>query len=85
MIDAGMLDKGHHIERLPNGCGRQALLLDAIADGACHSFRSRSTSSSQLAQNHKSTGTLANVLRRSIREDQDAGAYLIVDIDVEQR
>ncbi|EGZ12444.1 hypothetical protein PHYSODRAFT_336870 [Phytophthora sojae] len=77
--------RGHHLAWLPHGYDKQALLLKVIADGVCHNFREGSTIPRQLSRNHKSANTLENALCRSIREGQDAGTYLVVDIDVAER
>ncbi|POM79286.1 Hypothetical protein PHPALM_3091 [Phytophthora palmivora] len=60
-----------------------SLLLDTIKHGVKHQFRPlEATGHENALANHKSARLLDNALRRSIREGQDAGPYLVVDIDM---
>lgn len=53
--------------------------------GVRHIFRQQPPNRRRSVKNHKSALTPSNALRRSIREGQEAGTYLVLDRDVAQR
>ncbi|KAF4039666.1 hypothetical protein GN244_ATG08190 [Phytophthora infestans] len=53
-----------------------------IQQGVTHHFRPvQQPNKGNLTSNHKSARTWSNALKRSVREGQDAGTYLVVDAD----
>ncbi|EGZ08126.1 hypothetical protein PHYSODRAFT_526122, partial [Phytophthora sojae] len=71
---------------LSRGYRHREVLLDTVRHGVRHRFRKcLDDFFSEVPENHKSARDAVNALRRSIRDGQDAGTYLVVDTDVSQR
>ncbi|OWZ13521.1 hypothetical protein PHMEG_00013128, partial [Phytophthora megakarya] len=57
------------------------LVVNIISTGVQHEFPIH-IGSSDVPKNHKSARQALNALRRSVRQGQDDGTYLVVDLDV---
>lgn len=74
--------RSEHLSWLLHGFPQLPLLLSMIQQGVTHHFRPvQQPNKGNLTSNHKSARTWSNALKRSVREGQDAGTYLVVDAD----
>eukprot|EP00644_Phytophthora_capsici_P011926 jgi/Phyca11/106824/e_gw1.12.892.1 len=65
--------RSEHLSWLLHGFPQLPLLLNMIQHGVTHHFRPVPPNKGNLTSNHKSARTWSNVLKRSVREGQDAG------------